>query len=183
MKLDLDEPEDKISRESDEGSMTSGSISGSTFSGSQILTGSNFSGQILSGTSDSPANGDVSALKRQKQELEIKLREEVSERSVQKKLIQYGRGWGESNNEKGTQDYYNKAFCQKIKFLFIYLSYYLSKLSIWPFPYRKTLMIRIILWHTFVPHFDSCLHSRVGDLIEKCIYLTFNVETFFQFTF
>ena len=78
MKLDLDEPEDKISRESDEGSMTSGSISGSTFSGSQILTGSNFSGQILSGTSDSPANGDVSALKRQKQELEIKLREEVS---------------------------------------------------------------------------------------------------------
>jgi hypothetical protein len=129
MKLDLDEPEDKISRESDEGSMTSGSISGSTFSGSQILTGSNFSGQILSGTSDSPANGDVSALKRQKQELEIKLREEVSERSVQKKLIQYGRGWGESNNEKGTQDYYNKAFCQKIKFLFIYLSYYLSKLS------------------------------------------------------
>jgi hypothetical protein len=97
MKLDLDEPEDKISRESDEGSMTSGSISGSTFSGSQILTGSNFSGQILSGTSDSPANGDVSALKRQKQELEIKLREEVSdERSAKEILSKRGVGVGGS---------------------------------------------------------------------------------------
>ena len=77
MKLDLDDPAININKESDEESMTGSSISGSTFSGSQILTGSNFSGQILSGNSDSPSSEDVSVLKRQKQELETKLREEV----------------------------------------------------------------------------------------------------------